>query len=217
MQLQHWLAKACRLLAQQHANMTTCIELVEKDMKQGILDGLRQTLAHVEPATSTSAASDSTMAGRIAEAEILEPGRHVAAKVARSHELWILARILAYSAVTRTYEVEDVDSGDDDTPSTAAESASSDRSVTRRRHIVPVDQVKALPAETLEAHEWIHYELNQPVMALYPNTTSFYRGVVRVPNPRGAPYVLVRFDDDADEFGSLAPDRKIPFRFVIAV
>jgi hypothetical protein len=57
-----------------------------------------------------------------------------------------------------------------------------------------------------------------PVLAVFPDTTSFYRAVVakalKIPNSSVAFEVVVRFDDDEDESGR-SPLRKVPARFVI--
>lgn len=58
------------------------------------------------------------------------------------------------------------------------------------------------------------------VLGVFPETTSFYRGVVaktpRNPNSQsGAVWeVVVRFEDDEDHTGK-APPRRVPARFVI--
>jgi SAGA-associated factor 29 len=52
------------------------------------------------------------------------------------------------------------------------------------------------------------------VLAVFPETTSFYRGAV-AKNPKGANSdVLVRFDDDEDEAGRPLI-RRVPARFVL--
>lgn len=59
---------------------------------------------------------------------------------------------------------------------------------------------------------------NNRVLAVFPETTSFYRAVV-VKAPRQAPAhweVAVRFDDDEDETGRVPP-RKVPVRFVVRI
>ncbi|TMW68546.1 hypothetical protein Poli38472_006014 [Pythium oligandrum] len=210
-QLQHMLSLAYRLVVQHRDQLTECIDTIDHDLKRGVLDGSGDVVTPTPTATS----SNGRRRGFFDE-EILSVGSHVAAKVARSHELWILARVISYNSLTRMYVVEDVDTGEDDDGEGGANGTQTAQAEPERRHhVVPRDQVKDLPADSLETDGWIHYALNQHVMAMYPNTTSFYSAVVRVPNPKGAPYVLVRFDDDADEFGSHAPDRKIPFRFVV--
>ncbi|KAG7392651.1 hypothetical protein PHYPSEUDO_015039 [Phytophthora pseudosyringae] len=224
-QLQHWLALACRLLAKQQRQLNHCIERVERDYSRGEIgvgvarqkeaeakeDANLYSRTYARPrAGSSSAAATATLSdgcvGNMVpnEEDILAVGCHVAAKVARSHELWIMARVVTFNADSNTYEVEDVDSGDDD---------EDDDDAPRRHYIVPWQQVVELPGDSLPEGEWIHYALNERVMAMYPNTTSFFRSSIRVPNPRGAPYVILKFDEDEDEHG-FVPDRKVPFRFV---
>ncbi|POM73730.1 Saga complex component [Phytophthora palmivora] len=218
-QLQHWLALACRLLAKQRRQLNHCIERVERDYSRGEIGvGSAKQEAQEEvnlysrtyarPRTGSSSVTAPTDDGFVGimmpnKEDILTVGCHVAAKVARSHELWIMARVVKFNADSNTYEVEDVDSGDDD----------EDEDTPRRHYIVPWQQVVELPGDSLPEGEWIHYAVNERVMAMYPNTTSFFRSTIRVPNPRGAPYVILKFDEDEDEQG-FVPDRKVPFRFV---
>ncbi|KAI9906661.1 hypothetical protein PsorP6_003761 [Peronosclerospora sorghi] len=222
-QLQYWLALACRLLAKHRRQLNRCIECVEKDYSRGLIglgevkqneaealeEGNLYSRSYTRPRTgnssmATTTAIDGYMGVMMPSKEkILAVGSHVAAKVARSHELWIMARVVKFNAPSSTYEVEDVDSGDDD----------DDKDAPRRHYIVPWKQVVELPCDSLSEGEWIQYAVNERVMAMYPNTTSFFRSTIRVPNPRGAPYVVVKFDEDEDEHGFI-PDRKVPFRFV---
>ncbi|KAL3666698.1 hypothetical protein V7S43_008324 [Phytophthora oleae] len=224
-QLQHNLALACRLLAKQRRQLNHCIDRVEKDYSSGEIglgaskqkeaeakeDANLYTRTYARPragsssvaATATATESDSYVGIMMpGKEDILTVGCHVAAKVARSHELWIMARVVKFNADSNTYEVEDVDSGDDD-----------EDDAPRRHYIVPWQQVVELPGDSLPEGEWIHYSVNERVMAMYPNTTSFFRSTIRVPNPKGAPYVILKFDEDEDEQG-VVPDRKVPFRFV---
>ncbi|CAI5741838.1 unnamed protein product [Hyaloperonospora brassicae] len=222
-QLQHWLALACRLLAKQRRQLNHCIERVERDYSRGVIglgtathkdadeetDGNLYSRTYARPRTGSSsiaAAPDSDgYVGIVGprKDDVLAVGCHVAAKVARSHELWIMARVVKFSAESNTYEVEDVDSGDDD----------DDFDASRRRYMVSWQQVVELPGDSLPDGAWIQYAVNERVMAMYPDTTSFFRSTVRVPNPKGAPYVILKFDEDEDEHGFI-PDRKVPFRFV---
>lgn len=219
--LQHWLALACRLLVKQRQQLHQCIEHVERDYSQGEVglgtgkqevtdDANLYTRTYTRPrAGSSSVAGIATNSDAYANAlapsksDIIAVGCHVAAKIARSHELWIMARVVRFNADSSTYEVEDVDSGDDDDEADAP----------RRHYVVSWKHVVELPGESLSEGEWIHYTLNERVMAMYPNTTSFFRSTIRVPNPKGAPYVILKFDEDEDEHG-MVPDRKVPFRFV---
>lgn len=237
--LQHWLAVACRLLRQQRQQLHEGVEAVEREMKLLAASSTdaaassssaagdayptpAQMLASATPASGSFQFTAAAAALALSNEPVLAAGRYVAAKVARSHELWILARVVRFSDASNSYEVEDVDAGD-------------------RHHVVPKHQVAELLGDVLPAGEWIQYAVNQRVMAMYPNTTSFYRATIRVPNPKvralvmhcctwvrmsdyvvtnglsrthqGAPYVILKFEDDADEIGQV-PDRKVPFRFV---
>ncbi|KAG6975248.1 hypothetical protein JG688_00002573 [Phytophthora aleatoria] len=224
-QLQHWLALACRLLAKQRRQLNHCIERVERDYSRGEIgvgsakekeaearedaDLYSRTYARPRAGSSSTAAAATESDGYKgimvpSKEDILAVCCHVAAKVARSHELWIMARVVKFNADSNTYEVEDIDSGDDDEDGDDAP---------RRHYIVPWQQVVELPGDSLPEGEWIHYAVNERVMAMYPNTTSFFRSTIRVPNPKGAPYVILKFDEDEDEHG-FVPDRKVPFRFV---
>lgn len=179
-QLQHWLVVACRLLRQHRSQLTHCIDTLEADLKRGALPVLSE--ADISSASSISGTPRTSRADSIQSpplSAIVMPGPneplvpcggHVAAKVARSHELWILARIVAFHAASDSYEVEDVDTSEDDG--------------TRRHHLVPRHQVVEMVADRLPEHEWIQYGVNQRVMAMYPNTTSFFRATIQVPNPK---------------------------------
>ncbi|GMF31147.1 unnamed protein product [Phytophthora fragariaefolia] len=190
-QLQHWLALACRLLAKQRRQLSHCIERVEKDysrseiglgvskQKEAEEEGNLYSRTYARPRAHSSASAATESDGYVGmmvpnKEDILAVGCHVAAKVARSHELWIMARVVRFNADSNTYEVEDVDSGDDDEEDDAP----------RRHYIVPWQQVVELPGDSLPEGGWIHYAVNERVMAMYPNTTSFFRSTIRVPNPR---------------------------------
>ncbi|CAK4118140.1 unnamed protein product [Aphanomyces euteiches] len=182
--LRELLEKGCMELHKQRLELTTCIDIVERRYRDG-------SLMDKESKRSSGVESHETSIS-------LETGSQVAARVARSHELWILASVV--KADDRVVEVEDEDSGDEETEG-------------KRHHVVPRDWLIPLPRED-QIDDWISYRLNERVMAMYPSTTSFYPATVVVPNPPGSLYVIVRFDDDADEIG-INPERKVPFRFVV--
>lgn len=176
--LQHWLAVACRLLRRQRQQLQEGVDAVERELKAGSTDATTTTTTGDAPVAAAATPSGSFQFTAAAAALALshEPalaaGRYVAAKVARSHELWILARVVRFSDASNSYEVEDVDAGD-------------------RHHVVPKHQVVELLGDVLPDGEWIQYAVNQRVMAMYPNTTSFYRATIRVPNPRVR--VIIRY------------------------
>ena len=158
---------------------------------------------------------------------ILQPGQFVAAKVARSHELWILASVLSYmKSPTPSYLVQDEDAGEEE------EVENNNGHTSHRQHIVPASAVMELPitdnnhwnhrtgiitSEETQTLTWHMYPNHSRVMAMYPNTTSFYYATVMLPNPRGSSHVLVQFDDDADESSGHVPERKVPYEFVCHV
>ena len=117
--------------------------------------------------------------------------QQVAAKVSKSNEngSWILGNILEYHAGSQIYEVQDEDD------------------VSRTINLRP-DDVKRLEDTTA------HLRKGDNVLAVFPETTSFYRAlVVKNPKPPGWE-VIVRFEDDEDATGK-APARKVPARFVL--
>lgn len=70
------------------------------------------------------------------------------------------------------------------------------------------DDVKRLEDTTA------HLRKGDKVLAVFPETTSFYRALV-VKNPKAPGWeVIVRFEDDEDATGK-APARKVPARFVL--
>eukprot|EP01041_Mallomonas_annulata_P001112 gene1112-2162_t len=123
-------------------------------------------------------------------------GEQVAAKVSRLEEngAWILANVLEYNASTSTYIIQDEDD---------------------------VARVITLPARDVKRLEdsASHIRKGDRVIAVFPDTTSFYRAAV-VKNPKnpthgnGAWEVVVRFHDDEDESGK-TPPRRVPARFVL--
>ncbi|KAJ3134097.1 hypothetical protein HK100_003838 [Physocladia obscura] len=114
---------------------------------------------------------------RIDEDGILAPGSNVVIKPA---EDFILGTILGYNSDIKKYEVADVDD-------------------INNRHYVSSKQCLPLPSKSEK-----EFPENHAVLALYPNTTCFYKAVVVVPpskNTMGhhAGSYLVRFDDDGDQ------------------
>ncbi|DAZ99430.1 TPA: hypothetical protein N0F65_004063 [Lagenidium giganteum] len=197
--LQHLLLTGCHVLQQQRQQLGDCIDTIEHELKEGAIGtGQGQAVSQGSIHGRTLTPDDSEVLVQCHEAK-LPVGCHVAARVTRSHELWILARVTSFEEANNTYSVEDVDQGENETA--------------RTHHFVPRHHIVQLPAEFLSQGSWIQYATNQRVLAMYPNTTSFYRAQVRVPNPKGAPYVILKFDDDGEEVGG-APDVKVPFRFV---
>ena len=129
------------------------------------------------------------------DSEPAKVGEQVAAKVSRSNEngSWILGSIIDFDMKTYFYEVQDEDD------------------VNRVMHLQMQD-VKRLEDQVS------HLRRGDHVLAVFPETTSFYRGIV-AKNPKpvhgsGSTDVIVRFEDDEDETGR-APPRRVPARFIL--
>jgi hypothetical protein len=138
------------------------------------------------------------------EDRILVRGDKVAAKL-NQDDPWILASIVKYIPQKDKYQVEDEDSGD--------QGQNKRRHTVSAAHVVPLSKVNSPDADTFQALD--------RVMAVYPNTTSFYPcTVVFGPRQSGGVQsrnttrVVVKFDDDEDETGNI-PEHKIPRRYVL--
>eukprot|EP01031_Cornospumella_fuschlensis_P031006 gene31006-37473_t len=132
----------------------------------------------------------------ILDSEPAIPGEQVAANMTKSGEdgCWIIGNVLQFDPRTSHYLVQD-----EDDPN---------RVVT-----LPPDYVRRLE-DTAE-----HLRRGDEVMAVFPETTSFYRAVI-AKNPKPPLNsntqweVVVRFEDDEDENGNVPP-RRVPARFVL--
>jgi SAGA-associated factor 29 len=137
------------------------------------------------------------------------PGEQVAAKVTRSDEngSWILASVQRFYTDTETYDVQDEDD-------------------TSKLIRLPWHHVMRLSTGTEGT-----FCQGIPCMAIFPETTSFYRATVsRHPvwhleyNPSTKPgtgpvpmtrEIIVQFEDDEDSATGQTPNRRVPSRFVI--
>ena len=104
---------------------------------------------------------------------------------------WILGNVLEYDPKSQAYEVQDEDD---------------------------VSRVMVLGFSDVRRLEDSIHSLRRgdPVLAVFPETTSFYRAVV-AKNPKrdgGVNEVIVKFDDDEDDLGK-NPARRVPARFVL--
>ncbi|KAL3817308.1 hypothetical protein ACHAXA_003049 [Cyclostephanos tholiformis] len=141
-------------------------------------------------------------------------GDQVAAKVTRTDEngSWILAYVLRFYPDSETYDVQDEDD-------------------TSKLIRLPWNHVMRLSTGT---EGW--FEKGARVMAIFPETTSFYRaiiskqptwtsgtsadlvagGVGNAHKPR-VKEVIVKFEDDEDQESGKTPHRRVPSRYVIPV
>lgn len=122
---------------------------------------------------------------------IFRKGDKVAAKTISSDEngSWILATILKYYPAESSYEVVDDDE-------------------TRSKYIVESELVLPL-TDTMHG-----MNKGAQVLALFPDTTSFYRAKLAKAAKRGSQEAHVQFEDDEDETGR-TPIRKLEPQWVI--
>lgn len=140
--------------------------------------------------------------GQAGPTHALERGDQVAAKL-NPDDPWILASIVKYMPQKDKYQVEDEDDDEDE---------GSSRRSSRRRHTVSSQYVVPLPKE----HEAESFRAGDRVIAIYPNTTSFYSSTVVVAPRQSAARVTVKFDDDEDESGTI-PEHRIARRYVLSM
>lgn len=129
-------------------------------------------------------------------------GEQVAAKVTRTDEngSWILASVQRFYADTETYDVQDEDD-------------------TSKLIRLPWSHVMRLSTGTEGC-----FKKDTDCMAIFPETTSFYRAKVsKSPvwklDKSGNPMVneiIVKFEDDEDLNGR-TPHRRVPSRYVIPI
>lgn len=129
------------------------------------------------------------------------PGEQVAAKITRTNEngSWILASVQRFYAESETYDVQDEDD-------------------TSKLIRLPWTHVMRLSSGTEGC-----FAKNTKVMAIFPETTSFYRAIVskepvwKLPKGTTTPLVkeiVLKFEDDEDSEGH-TPHRRVPSRYVI--
>ncbi|CAG9124050.1 unnamed protein product [Plutella xylostella] len=112
-------------------------------------------------------------AGHVARA-----GDAVAARVrsADNEDNWILAEVVSWLPAQGKYEVDDIDE------------EQKNRHVLSKRRVVPLPLMRADP----RTDEYALFPKGAVVMALYPQTTCFYRAVVnRLPSSAADPYEVL--------------------------
>jgi len=129
------------------------------------------------------------------DAEPARAGEQIAAHVNNNGEDgYILGNVLDYDSNLQTYEIQDEDD-------------------VNRVLYLNYSDVKRLEDSAA------HLRRGDQVVAVFPETTSFYRAIVaKNPKPpqhgNGGWDVVCRFEDDEDHTGK-APPRKVPGRFVL--
>ncbi|KAG7301373.1 hypothetical protein JYU34_014312 [Plutella xylostella] len=136
-------------------------------------------------------------AGHVARA-----GDAVAARVrsADNEDNWILAEVVSWLPAQGKYEVDDIDE------------EQKNRHVLSKRRVVPLPLMRADP----RTDEYALFPKGAVVMALYPQTTCFYRAVVnRLPSSAADPYEVL-FEDSSYADG-YSPAERVAQRYVIAI
>ncbi|ODN01759.1 SAGA-associated factor 29 [Orchesella cincta] len=113
-------------------------------------------------------------------------------------ENWILAEVVHYNASTSKYELDDIDE------------EQKEKITLSRRRVIPLPLMRANPETDPEALFGRH----SIVMALYPQTTCFYKAVVSAPPVTHNDEYEVLFEDSSYAEG-YSPPLKVAQRYVI--
>uniref|UniRef100_A0A8C3QR46 SAGA complex associated factor 29 n=1 Tax=Cyanoderma ruficeps TaxID=181631 RepID=A0A8C3QR46_9PASS len=164
-----------RRIAAKIAGIYSEAEPPRKTMRRGVLMTLLQQSAMTLPLWI---GKPPPLCGAVPAAGdyVAKPGDKVAARVKalEGDEQWILAEVVSYSHAANKYEVDDIDE------------EGKERHTLSRRRIIPLPQWKTNPETDPEAL----FHKDQLVLALYPQTTCFYRALIHAPPQRGAPCAL---------------------------
>ncbi|EGI66158.1 SAGA-associated factor 29-like protein [Acromyrmex echinatior] len=133
---------------------------------------------------------------------IAKMGDMVAALVKGNEEgeNWILAEVVQFIVATNKYEVDDIDE------------EQKDRHTLSRRRVVPLPLMRANP----ETDPHALFSKGSTVMALYPQTTCFYKAIVQRQPSTATEEYLILFEDAAYETG-YSPPLSIAQRYVISI
>ncbi|XP_033208303.1 SAGA-associated factor 29 isoform X1 [Belonocnema kinseyi] len=133
---------------------------------------------------------------------VAKMGDMVAALVKGSEEEenWILAEVVSFNATTNKYEVDDIDE------------EQKDRHTLSRRRVVPLPLMRANPETDSNAL----FPKESIVMALYPQTTCFYKAVVnQLPTTATEEYEVLF--EDANYADGYSPPLNVAQRYVISI
>ena len=117
-------------------------------------------------------------------------GEQVAAKFSRYDEngSWVLGNITDFDSTNNVYHVQDEDD------------------VTKIYQLHSIDVIRLDDNQS-------HLRRGDLVLAVFPETTSFYRATV---SKKSTQDVIVRFEDDEDHTGR-CPPKRVPNRFVLSI
>ncbi|XP_056306228.1 SAGA-associated factor 29 isoform X1 [Danio aesculapii] len=175
-----------------------------KTMRRGVLMTLLQQSAMTLPLwIGKPGESPPPLCGAIPASSdyVAKQGDKVAARVKAvdGDEQWILAEVVSYNHSTNKYEVDDIDE------------EGKERHTLSRRRIIPLPQWKANPETDPEAL----FSKDQLVLALYPQTTCFYRALIHTPPHRPQDDYSVLFEDTSYADG-YSPPLNVAQRYVVA-
>ena len=115
-------------------------------------------------------------------------------------ENWILAEVVSYNTSSAKYEVDDIDE------------EQKDRHTLSRRRVIPLPTMRASPETNSEAL----WSPGATVMAIYPQTTCFYKGVIKEQPSAAAGDYQVLFEDSSYADG-YSPPLNVAQRYIIQV
>lgn len=131
-----------------------------------------------------------------------QPGDMAAALVRgpEGDENWILAEVVSHNGSSGRYEVDDIDE------------EQKERHTLSRRKVIPLPTMRACPETNPEAL----YPAGTTVMAIYPQTTCFYKGVIKAQPAAAADDYQVLFEDESYADG-YSPPLQLAQRYIITV
>lgn len=180
-----------------------------KGMRRGVLMSmLQQNAVNLPVWDSIMDESPPPLCGAIpADSNyICQSGDHVAARVKypEEEEQYILAEVVSFNVAIGKYDVEDIDYSEEEGKN------EKERHQLSRRRIIPLPLHKADPQVNPEAL----FLPKQTVLALYPQTTCFYKAMIHsVPKTKDQDYTVL-FEDTSYADG-YSPPLNVPQRYVV--
>jgi SAGA-associated factor 29 len=194
--------KKARLQGAGPRNIEDMQQRKAKGMPKGVLMNIIQQKARDIPVwTGSSSDSPPPLCGCVPAEEKYKakPDNHVAAHVTTKdgEDQWILAVVVIYNSHHHKYTVYDIDD-------------KHCRYQVNRRRVIPLPLYKADPKK----HQSALFKKGQNVLALYPQTTCFYKAQIHeLPSDVGTEYSVL-FEDTTYPEG-YSPPLLVPQRFVI--
>ncbi|CAB3995880.1 SAGA-associated factor 29 [Paramuricea clavata] len=132
-----------------------------------------------------------------------DPGDHVAARVRTpdGEEQWILAEVVLFNPSTNKYDIDDIDEEGGN---------KKERHHLSRRRFIPLPKMKVNPS----THKHALFQKQDLVLALYPQTTCFYRALIHEPPSRPQDDYSVLFEDTSYPEG-YSPPLCVAQRYVV--